>query len=115
MKTNKNLTPEARKRLADMPKKPGSSGASTGGSRGPITQPGPMPRPPIAGPRPGIPPRDIGLGNGPRGTGGIPRPGIKIDPANPRPTMMKKGGKVSSASKRGDGCAIKGKTKGRMV
>jgi hypothetical protein len=29
--------------------------------------------------------------------------------------LMKKGGKVSSASKRGDGCAIKGKTKGRMV
>lgn len=28
---------------------------------------------------------------------------------------MKNGGKVSSASKRGDGCAIKGKTKGRMV
>ena len=28
---------------------------------------------------------------------------------------MKKGGKVSSASKRGDGCCIKGKTKGRMV
>ena len=27
----------------------------------------------------------------------------------------KKGGKVSSASKRADGCAIKGKTKGRMV
>ena len=27
----------------------------------------------------------------------------------------KKGGKVSSASKRGDGCAIRGKTKGRMV
>jgi hypothetical protein len=27
----------------------------------------------------------------------------------------KKGGSVSSASKRGDGCAIKGKTKGRMV
>ena len=27
----------------------------------------------------------------------------------------KKGGKVSSASKRGDGCAIKGKTKGRFV
>jgi hypothetical protein len=26
-----------------------------------------------------------------------------------------KGGKVSSASKRGDGCAVKGKTKGRMV
>lgn len=27
----------------------------------------------------------------------------------------KAGGKVSSASKRADGCAIKGKTKGRMV
>ena len=32
-------------------------------------------------------------------------------------TGMKKGGKVkvSSASKRADGCAIKGKTKGKMV
>jgi hypothetical protein len=28
---------------------------------------------------------------------------------------MASGGKVSSASKRGDGCAIKGKTKGRMI
>lgn len=28
---------------------------------------------------------------------------------------MKAGGSVSSASKRGDGCAIKGKTRGRMV
>ena len=28
---------------------------------------------------------------------------------------MKKGGKVSSASKRADGCCIKGKTKGRTV
>jgi hypothetical protein len=27
----------------------------------------------------------------------------------------KSGGKVSSASKRADGCAIKGKTKGKMV
>jgi hypothetical protein len=32
-----------------------------------------------------------------------------------RPFSMKTGGKVSSASSRGDGCAIKGKTKGRMV
>ena len=32
-----------------------------------------------------------------------------------RPFGMKEGGKVSSASKRGDGCAIKGKTKGRIV
>jgi hypothetical protein len=29
--------------------------------------------------------------------------------------MFKKGGKVSSASSRGDGIATKGKTKGRMV
>ena len=28
---------------------------------------------------------------------------------------MKKGGSVSSASKRADGCCVKGKTKGRMV
>ena len=32
-----------------------------------------------------------------------------------KPMGMKKGGKVSSASKRADGCAIKGKTKGKMV
>jgi hypothetical protein len=43
------------------------------------------------------------------GGGGIPKVGLK------RPLDMKKGGKVSSASKRADGCAIKGKTKGRMV
>lgn len=30
-------------------------------------------------------------------------------------TSFKKGGSVSSASKRADGCAIKGKTKGKMV
>jgi hypothetical protein len=29
--------------------------------------------------------------------------------------MFKSGGKVSSASKRADGCAIKGKTRGKMV
>jgi hypothetical protein len=28
---------------------------------------------------------------------------------------MKKGGKVSSASKRADGCAVRGKTRGRIV
>jgi hypothetical protein len=28
---------------------------------------------------------------------------------------MKAGGKVSSASKRADGCAVRGKTKGTMV
>ena len=31
------------------------------------------------------------------------------------PRAMKKGGKISTASNRADGCAIRGKTKGRMV
>jgi hypothetical protein len=33
----------------------------------------------------------------------------------PAPVKKASGGKVSSASKRADGCAIKGKTKGRFV
>lgn len=33
----------------------------------------------------------------------------------PRPPGMKKGGKVGSASKRADGIAQRGKTRGRMV
>ena len=32
-----------------------------------------------------------------------------------KPDNLKTGGKVSSASKRADGCAVKGKTKGKMV
>jgi hypothetical protein len=44
----------------------------------------------------------------------------QIDSFNKKPATtvgMKKGGKVkvSSASKRADGCCVKGKTKGRMV
>lgn len=35
--------------------------------------------------------------------------------AGKRAPGMKKGGKVGSASKRADGCAIRGKTKGKMV
>jgi len=42
------------------------------------------------------------------GGSGIPKVGPK------KPTDMKKGGKVS-ASSRADGCAQRGKTKGRMV
>jgi hypothetical protein len=38
---------------------------------------------------------------------------LKGSPTNAK--YMKKGGMVSSASKRADGCAIKGKTKGKMV
>ena len=43
------------------------------------------------------------------GGAGIPKVGPK------RPLEMKKGGKVSSASKRADGCAMRGKTRGRVV
>ena len=40
----------------------------------------------------------------------------KVQPLqDPQAPRMKKGGKVSSASKRADGCCIKGKTKGRMI
>jgi hypothetical protein len=38
----------------------------------------------------------------------------KIKPIK-EPVKKAKGGMISSASKRGDGCAIKGKTRGRMV
>ena len=51
------------------------------------------------------------------------REALKLGRENPKLGMKKggavkkmtSGGKVSSASKRGDGCAIRGKTKGRMV
>jgi hypothetical protein len=39
----------------------------------------------------------------------------KVKQPKPEPVKKAKGGKVSSASSRADGCAIKGKTKGRMV
>jgi hypothetical protein len=38
----------------------------------------------------------------------------KIKPTK-EPVKKAKGGMIGSASKRADGCAIKGKTKGRMV
>ena len=43
---------------------------------------------------------------------------VNVDYSNPTGVSgkgMKKGGSVSSASKRADGCAVKGKTKGRMI
>ena len=39
----------------------------------------------------------------------------KLEASYYAPQNMKKGGKVSSASNRADGCATKGKTKGRFV
>ena len=38
-----------------------------------------------------------------------------VQPQGAAPMPMKKGGKVSSASKRADGCAVKGKTRGKIV
>jgi hypothetical protein len=69
---------------------------------GTATTGGPKPAPavqlPVAGTRP-VRPNQNPLYTGP----GIKKMG------------MKKGGSVSSASKRADGCAVKGKTKGKMV
>jgi len=48
-------------------------------------------------------------GGGGGGGGGMPKSNRDIT------KNYKKGGKVSSASSRADGCATKGKTKGRMV
>ena len=47
------------------------------------------------------------------GGGGDPMPLDKMIKA--KKFNYKSGGKVSSASKRADGCAIKGKTKGKIV
>jgi hypothetical protein len=52
-------------------------------------------------------------GGGGGGGGGDPMPLDKMIKA--KKFNYKSGGKVSSASSRADGCAIKGKTKGRMV
>jgi hypothetical protein len=46
-----------------------------------------------------------------KGAGGHSKPSLTVGIGG----TFKKGGKVSSASKRADGCAVKGKTKGRMV
>jgi hypothetical protein len=54
--------------------------------------------------------QDMGrLPSGGGGGGGVPKINRDIT------KNMKKGGKVSSASKRADGCATKGKTRGRMI
>jgi len=49
--------------------------------------------------------KEAARGGGGGGGMGIPKVGPK------RPLDMKKGGKVSSASKRADGCAVRGKTR----
>ena len=100
-----------------------------GGTRPPGvlgTTGGPKPAPavqlPTAGTRPpgtpttgGPKPAPTGLGsamqNNPRMAGNLGALGAGLG----KRMGMKKGGKVSSASARADGCAVKGKTKGKMV
>ena len=53
------------------------------------------------------------MGRGGGGGGGM-KPDTDITASKKLPKMAK-GGSVSSASKRADGCAMRGKTKGRMV
>jgi hypothetical protein len=55
-----------------------------------------------------------GGGRGSAGGGGMNPTDIEKVPGK-RQLKMKSGGKVSSASKRADGCAKKGKTRGKMV
>jgi hypothetical protein len=93
--------------LPAAPTRPGTKSTVTGAPATPMT----------GGPKTGlaIGPQNINpvrpgiAGTRPPGVGGVP--GL---PGGPK-RGMKKGGKVSSASKRADGCAIKGKTKGKMV
>ena len=44
-----------------------------------------------------------------------PKIDAAYDKAMPSPERYAKGGSVGSASSRADGCAVKGKTKGKMV
>jgi hypothetical protein len=97
------------------------------GHKGP-TLPGPRPRTPTVPTRPtgvtsnAATPKPASLAPaistrppGPAPTGPMtPVRGGGMAPAS-MATMMKKGGKVSSASKRADGIAKQGKTKGRII
>jgi hypothetical protein len=56
---------------------------------------------------------ESGAAKGLRNYGRMYKQGLGMKPSTDY--EYKKGGKVSSASKRADGCAIKGKTKGRMI
>ena len=65
------------------------------------------------GPMPGKPMPSMGGGFTPRPTS---MPMTNVMPVKPgMGMMMKKGGKVKSASSRADGCVVRGKTKGKIV
>ena len=59
-------------------------------------------------------PKSVREGRGYEEAKKLGRVAVGIDPLE-EPEKKKKGGMVGSASKRADGCAVKGKTKGRMV
>ena len=92
----------------------------------PGVRPTPMPTPMANNPRQ-VNPRQVtpGVSNPTGGPKPAPMPMAGTRPMGPAPMtggpkpmpMMKKGGKVkaSSASKRADGIAVKGKTRGRIV
>jgi hypothetical protein len=106
------------------PVRPGVKPTITGAPATPMTpKPAPMPmagtRPTgltgnTGGPKP-APAGMTGLGsaaqNNPRMMGNLGALGAGLG----KRMGMKEGGSVSSASKRADGCAVKGKTKGKMV
>jgi hypothetical protein len=99
--------PDHRLSPSNMPNNSGS-GVSFGGISTPVGK--------VYGPR-GIP-----IGNGSFSAGASPMGGGRIGGTASFPfkkggkvKKMAKGGSVSSASKRADGCATKGKTKGRFV
>jgi hypothetical protein len=56
---------------------------------------------------------ESGAAKGLRNYGRMYKQGLGMKPSTDY--EYKKGGKVSSASKRADGCCVNGKTKGRMV
>ena len=106
-------SPQAGPGLSALPKMMG--GAPLGGMGGPIGRVGDM----GAGKQPGMQPQSGPIDTTVRG---IPSAQIEALRKQLTGTPMKKGGQVkssakktSSASKRGDGCATKGKTKGRMI
>ena len=93
--------------------------------RRPAAPPAAMPRPPMAGgmggKRPMADPADAGVYTADKGQPPSPDEGPTMMRRRPKMKAggcvkkMASGGKVGSASKRADGCATKGKTKGKFV
>lgn len=58
--------------------------------------------------RPGVKPEDVNAED-------AARDALEREQRYARTRVLKKGGSVSSASKRADGCAVRGKTRGKIV